>query len=82
MKMRRSARVHQVSIDEYLRSQEDLFPDGVPVPAPVPVHPWLAARRVSTAPLFPGAIDTVDHSAPPDLELRSASRFVKRKISG
>lgn len=47
---------HQVSIDEYLANQEELFPDGVPAPAPLPYSaPW----RVRNAPIFPGAIDGV-----------------------
>jgi len=47
---------HQVSIDEYLESLDDLFPDGVPAPAPLPyTQPW----RVKNAPIFPGAVDGV-----------------------
>lgn len=51
---------HQVSIDEYLASQDDLFPDGVPAPARPPyTMPW----RVKDVPIFPGAVDGIGAAA-------------------
>lgn len=47
---------HQVTIDEYIAMQEDLFPDTPVVSAPVDAS--RPVRRVcDTTPIFPGAID-------------------------
>jgi len=47
---------HQVTIDEYLANQEELFPEGAPAPAPLPyTAPW----RIKNAPIFPGAVDGI-----------------------
>lgn len=71
--MPKMKRLHQVTIDEWLASQEDLFPDA-PAPAPAPA----AARsrgpeRVNTSAIvFPGAIDAVGAAAAaPSVELRA-----------
>lgn len=67
---------HQVDFDEYLASLDDLFPDGVPVPAPLPYSaPW----RVRNAPIFPGAVDGVGAApAAPDPPQVVYSRFRRR----
>lgn len=49
---------HQVTIDEYIAAQEDLFPEVSSVPA-VRRSAGPARRVRSSAPVFPGAIDGV-----------------------
>lgn len=52
-----SSSVHQVTFDEYLASQDDLFPGGLPA---VPKSPYTQPWRVkSSVPLFPGAVDGI-----------------------
>lgn len=48
---------HQVTIDEYIKDQEDLFPDGVLEP---PKKRYTGPWRVKGSAIeFPGAIDAV-----------------------
>lgn len=64
------SKVHQVTIDEYLAAQQDLFPDGVLVPASKSPYtqPW---RVKNSAPVFPGAVDGIgavpDAPTPPSV---------------
>lgn len=53
--------VHQVTIDEYLASLEELFPDGPPPAPPSPyTRPWTVKSGV---PVFPDAIDGTGKNA-------------------
>lgn len=52
---------YQMTIDEYLEAQEELFPEDLSVPArPAYNGPW---RIKGSVPVFPGAIDGIG-SAP------------------
>lgn len=78
-KFRKLPNVHQVTIDEYLRSQEELFPDGPPAPSPAPyTQPWIIPARPGV-PLFPGAVDAAGAPpAPPAPAQVVYSRFRRR----
>jgi len=71
--------VYQVTIDEYIASQEELFPDGVPVPVK---SRYAGPSRVrGNVPVFPGVIDTVNH-AEASKPVQVVKSFGKNKISG
>jgi len=69
--------LHQVTIDEYLESQEELFPEGPPPPAR---PPYTAPFKVRGVPVFPGAIDAAGAvPAPPAPAQVVYSRYRKRE---
>lgn len=73
---------HQVTIDEYLASQEDLFPDEkVSLAALAIARPQLGVS--ASAPVFPaGAIDGIGAAPGVSPPLQVVRSFGRKKMSG